>query len=50
MNCMYGRINKFECIIIICNYRIINEIKEKLAVYGIFHMTVQIENTGINVH
>lgn len=32
------------------NYRIINEIKEKLAVYGIFHMTVQIENTGINVH
>ena len=32
------------------NYRIINEIKEKLAVYDIFHMTVQIENTGINVH
>ena len=32
------------------NYRIINEIKEKLAVYGIFHMTVQIENTGINIH
>lgn len=32
------------------NYRIINEIKQKLAVYDIFHMTVQIENTGINVH
>ena len=32
------------------NYRIINEIKEKLTVYDIFHMTVQIENTGINVH
>ena len=32
------------------NYRIINEIKEKLMVYDIFHMTVQIENTGINVH
>ena len=32
------------------NYRIINEIKERLAVYDIFHMTVQIENTGINVH
>jgi len=32
------------------NYRIINEIKEKLALYDIFHMTVQIENTGINVH
>ena len=32
------------------NYRIINEIKEKLAVYDIFHMTVQIENTGINIH
>ena len=32
------------------NYRIINEIKEKLAVHDIFHMTVQIENTGINVH
>ena len=32
------------------NYRIINKIKEKLAVYDIFHMTVQIENTGINVH
>ena len=32
------------------NYRIINEIKEKLTVYDIFHMTVQIENTGINIH
>ena len=32
------------------NYRIINEIKEKLALYYIFHMTVQIENTGINIH
>ena len=32
------------------NYRIINEIKQKLALYDIFHMTVQIENTGINVH
>ena len=32
------------------NYRIINEIKQKLALYYIFHMTVQIENTGINVH
>ena len=32
------------------NYRIINEIKEKLTMYDIFHMTVQIENTGINVH
>ena len=32
------------------NYRIINKIKEKLTVYDIFHMTVQIENTGINVH
>ena len=32
------------------NYRIINEIKQKLAVYDIFHMTVQIENTGINVY
>ena len=32
------------------NYRIINEIKEKLALYDIFHMTVQIENTGINIH
>lgn len=32
------------------NYRIINEIKKKLTVYDIFHMTVQIENTGINVH
>ena len=32
------------------NYRIINEIKQKLAVYDIFHMTVQIENTGINIH
>ena len=32
------------------NYRIINEIKEKLVLYNIFHMTVQIENTGINVH
>ena len=32
------------------NYRIINEIKEKLAVYDIFHITVQIENTGINIH
>ena len=32
------------------NYRIINEMKEKLTVYDIFHMTVQIENTGINVH
>ena len=32
------------------NYRIIKEKKEKLAVYDIFHMTVQIENTGINVH
>jgi len=32
------------------NYRIINEIKQKLALYDIFHMTVQIENTGINIH
>ena len=32
------------------NYRIINEIKEKLTVYDIFHMTAQIENTGINIH
>lgn len=32
------------------NYRIINEIKEKLMLYNIFHMTVQIENTGINIH
>lgn len=32
------------------NYRIINEIKKKLTVYDIFHMTVQIENTGINIH
>ena len=32
------------------NYRIINEIKQKLALYDTFHMTVQIENTGINVH
>ena len=32
------------------NYRIINEIKEKLTVYDIIHMTVQIENTGINIH
>ena len=32
------------------NYRIINEIKEKLALYDIIHMTVQIENTGINIH
>ena len=32
------------------NYRIINEIKKKLALYDIIHMTVQIENTGINVH
>jgi len=32
------------------NYRIINEIKEKLAVHNIFHMTIQIENTGINIH
>ena len=32
------------------NYRIINEIKQKLALYDIIHMTVQIENTGINIH
>ena len=32
------------------NYRIINEIKQKLALYDTFHMTVQIENTGINIH
>ena len=32
------------------NYRIINEIKKKLALYDIIHMTVQIENTGINIH
>jgi len=32
------------------NYRIVNEIKEKLSEHNIFHMTVQIENTGINIH
>jgi len=32
------------------NYRIVNEIKKKLSEHNIFHMTIQIENTGINIH
>ena len=32
------------------NYRIVNEIKEKLSAHNIFHMTVQIEDTEINIH
>ena len=32
------------------NYRIVNEIKEKLSAHNILHMTIQIENTGINIH
>jgi len=28
----------------------VNEIKEKLSEHNIFHMTIQIENTGINIH
>lgn len=32
------------------NYRIVNEIKEKMSAHNILHMTVQIEDTEINIH
>lgn len=32
------------------NYRIINEVNARISKYDIFHSTIQIENTDINVH
>lgn len=32
------------------NYRIINEVNSTIAKYDIFHSTIQIENTDINIH
>lgn len=32
------------------NYRIVNEVNATIAKYDIFHSTIQIENTDINIH